>query len=240
LTAVGEPLVDTELTETESHTMIDLVLVRHGETFWNVEQRFQGQGGGGLSETGRAQADAVAEVLLRHYPACRLAYASDLLRVRETWQPWAKLTGVTVTPRQDLREIDLGEWTGLLPADVTQRFPDTVARVHAGEDPVRGGGESWADVRTRVTSALVAIATEARQAITPTSDGPETVRVFTHGGPIRTVTAEMLGLPPLGHRWLTPPRNCSVTTIRFGDGDRGTVLGYNQPGALSAELSLFG
>ena len=76
--------------------MTEIIIIRHGETEWNQTGRFQGHSDVPLSETGRAQAEALGRNLgLDHVDAI---YASDLTRAIETAAPLAARFGLTVTP----------------------------------------------------------------------------------------------------------------------------------------------
>ncbi|NED98207.1 histidine phosphatase family protein [Phytoactinopolyspora alkaliphila] len=221
--AADEPNEDTWRTA-------QLVLVRHGESWWNAEGRVQGQGGTGLSDRGHTQAADVADHLLATYPQPASVFSSDLERVTQTAQPYLDRAGRVAELDKRLREIDSGEWTGLLTSEVAVRFPEQIAAVRRGEDIPRGSGENFAAMRARVAEALRDIARRTVDGAEPA--GQATAIVFTHGGPIRVATAEALQLPPGGHRLLDPPDNCSVTVLAVPVGQTGEVgqfrlSGYN-------------
>ena len=192
-----------------------LVLVRHGESLWNAQGRLQGQGGSGLSELGHQQADLVAAYLCERFGDAAAVVTSDLQRVTETARPWLARTGLEVTVDQRWREIDVGTWSGLTWAQVQEQDPETFHAWREGQDVRRGGGETFAEFRTRTAEAMAGLA-----------DLDGTVVVFTHGGSVRFSVAAALELPPMGERALGPAHNCSVTLI--GLGDRGAALeAYN-------------
>jgi glucosyl-3-phosphoglycerate phosphatase len=190
----------------------------------------QGQLGTGLTTLGRAQAAAVTRHLCDTYPHPALVFSSDLERVMQTSEPYLSRTGLPVDLDKRLREIDCGAWSGLLTADVAERFPEEIAAIRRGEDVRRGGGENFAAMRARVAEALRDIAELTVRSTQPL--GTATALVFTHGGPVRVATAEALGLPPDGHRLLDPPENCSVTVLNLTVDPDGEVTamrlgGYN-------------
>jgi glucosyl-3-phosphoglycerate phosphatase len=190
--------------------MTELVLLRHGESVWNAEDRYQGQQGTGLSARGRQQAKDAAEYL-RSFEFDGIV-ASDLQRVTETLQPYVDLfdqPSVRIDKRW--REIDVGTWGGRTFEDVYAEEPEVVNAFKRGEDVARGGGETFRQLRARVC--------EAMQDITG-----ERVLVVTHGGPIRVAAAAALGLPAGAEMVLDPPVNCSLTTLRL-DG----LTAYNVP-----------
>lgn len=180
-----------------------VLLIRHGETDWNAAQRYQGHGLVPLNARGRAQAQALAGRLAAG-PVIAGLVSSDLPRAAET----ADIVGVALglAPRRHagLREIDVGVWAGLTPAEVRQRFPEH--RAAYDRDPVhtaRLGGESYAQVRRRSVAALSEIAAAA--------DG--TVALVSHGGTIRVVLCHVLGLDlaHINRLWID---NCAICEVR--------------------------
>jgi probable phosphoglycerate mutase len=186
-----------------------LMLVRHGESTWNAEQRLQGQADPPLSELGREQALALAP-FLDGIPERRLA--SDLTRAVQT----AELLGLAGAPTdRRWREIDMGEWAG---HTLDELDPEHVAAWQRGE---RYPAESWADFQARVGAA----ADELRG---------EDVIVVTHGGCIRAATAHLTGADP---RSLAPPANASLTIIETGNRVRLHAYGLRAPGPETPGLA---
>jgi broad specificity phosphatase PhoE len=128
-------------------------LARHGETPYNAERRFQGQGPVPLSDRGREQARALAEEAARH-PFVAL-WCSPLARARETADIVAERIGLEPVEEPRLMETDAGDWTDRSFADVESEDPERFARFVAG-DPVFAfpGGESFAAQQDRVCAAL--------------------------------------------------------------------------------------
>ena len=126
--------------------MTELLLVRHGETDWNRDRRFQGHADPPLNETGREQANALAEELAGE--EIELVYTSDLQRARETAQIVGARLGAGVVPLPALREIDVGEWQGLTWPEIEQRFPEGARLWHE-----QGHGGSRAKRTTSSASA---------------------------------------------------------------------------------------
>ncbi|NIK61841.1 histidine phosphatase family protein [Kribbella shirazensis] len=218
-------------------SLTELVLLRHGESLWNAEHRYQGQQGTGLSALGRQQAKQAAEYL----KALQIdeIVASDLQRVTETLQPYVDTLdqpSVRVDPRW--REIDVGTWGGRTFVDVYADEPEVVNAFARGEDVARGGGETFRQLRARVWEAMNDIAGPARgagvgsgsvrgadaDAGVGAAGRPRRVLVVTHGGPIRVAAASALRLPAGAEMLLDPPVNCSLTTLRL-DG----LTSYNVP-----------
>jgi broad specificity phosphatase PhoE len=157
--------------------MTRLLLVRHGETDWNLDNRFQGHADPPLNETGRAQARVLAATLAdRDFDA---VYSSPLRRAFETAEIIAARHGLQPVPDAGLREVDVGEWQGLSREEVEQRFPEQHRRWLAfgqGWD----GGETYEEMGRRIVATLLEIARK--------HDG-EAILCVTHGGPIRAALA---------------------------------------------------
>ncbi len=152
-----------------------LLVARHGETDWNLERRWQGHAESDLSAKGRAQAQALGQQLRESGIAA--IYSSDLRRARDTAGIVAGELGLPVRVEQTLREVDVGEWSGLTTDEIEARYPEGIARR-------RGGGTGWEHgesidaMSARIAAALAAIAA---------AHEGDTVLVVTHGGPIREV-----------------------------------------------------
>jgi probable phosphoglycerate mutase len=152
-----------------------LLLVRHGETDWNLERRWQGHADPGLNGTGRRQSEELAARLASE--RLDALYSSDLTRARETAEVVGESLGLPVRLDTRLREVDVGEWSGLTSAEVELRHPDGFERRR------RGGtgweqGESYDSMGARVLEALLDIAARHPS---------ERVLVVTHGGPMCSV-----------------------------------------------------
>ncbi len=149
--------------------MTTFLLARHGETDWNFERRVQGHADRPLNDTGRAQAQALADELATE--PLDAVYSSDLVRAHETARIVADRKGLEVTALPDLREKHFGSWEGLTDREVLARFPD------AQRGPW-GDAETSEEVARRVLAALRRIA-DAHP------DGR--VLVVSHGGPLRAI-----------------------------------------------------
>lgn len=138
--------------------MMRLILIRHGQTDWNVEGRYQGQADPPLNDVGRKQANATADQLASL--PIEAIYTSTLKRALETAKIIARQhTGLAVTQDERLREINLGAWEGMLSRDIPADYPDAWAMRQ--QDPVHSrapGGESIAEVAKRVWAAADEIA----------------------------------------------------------------------------------
>src|SRR5690606_37029703 len=98
-----------------------LVMLRHGQTEYNADSRMQGQLDSQLTDLGRAQAVAAAEVLAKRQPL--LIVSSDLHRAYDTAVTLGERTGLPVHVDTRLRETHLGEWQGLTHHQVDAKAP---------------------------------------------------------------------------------------------------------------------
>jgi probable phosphoglycerate mutase len=133
-----------------------LLLVRHGQTPWNAAGRWQGFGDPGLSSLGREQARRLAARLLAEEdePWHRII-ASDLERARETADILAESLRLQIEFDLRLRELDVGDWTGLTRSEIEGRDPDTLLAFESGEPSVRpGDGESRVEIRVRTRDCV--------------------------------------------------------------------------------------
>src|SRR5262245_29695983 len=128
-------------------------LVRHGESTWNSEGRFQGGLDAPLSLRGRAQAAALAAGLtLTRFDAL---YTSPQSRARETATACGAAIGLDPVPLDDLREIGLGEWEGLTLAAVQAQDGERYRRwLEAPVDHPAPGGEPMGRLARRVRAVL--------------------------------------------------------------------------------------
>ena len=168
----------------EPHRVVTTLthLLRHGQTEHTPERRFSGSSDLPLSELGRAEARAAA--LSLEDRGVDAIVSSPLRRCRETAAAAADVLGLPVQVDDDLRELDFGEWEGLTRDEAMGRNPLALRRFFGATDVRAPGGESIADVSTRVA--------KARQRILRKHAG-ETVLVVSHVTPIKLLLAAGLG-----------------------------------------------
>jgi len=160
------------------------VLVRHGETQWNVEQRIQGQGDSPLTAAGIEQARAIGKRLAGEHFG-RLV-ASDLGRAMQTAREIAALTRHAVTPDARFRERHFGAGEGITYAEIDTRYPGAFSRVREVDpDFAIPDGESRRQFHERVVQGLEALAHEHRG---------EALVVVTHGGVLATLYRHVHGI----------------------------------------------
>jgi broad specificity phosphatase PhoE len=128
-------------------------LVRHGQTDWNLEGRFQGQSDTPLNQNGREEAKLLAEKLSGQ--SFEAIFSSDLRRAKETAIIIGKALGMSVTLEPRLREINQGEWEGQFVEDIRARNEENWDRRTI--DPANfhpPGGESVTEVAKRTQAAM--------------------------------------------------------------------------------------
>jgi probable phosphoglycerate mutase len=205
--------------------MTVLYLVRHGETAWNRERRWQGQQDLELTPLGAAQARAAANRLAPE--GLTALYSSDLRRAWQTAQAIAEACGLEPVSEPDLREVDVGSWAGLTPQEVLARFPEGHARWFAG-------GTGWEDGETYAEMAARSLAA-AERICAAHAGAEERVGLVCHGGVIRALAMHALGLPA-GERWrFAAGPNGTLTTIDARPG-RWVLLSYNDAGHVAGLL----
>jgi probable phosphoglycerate mutase len=153
-------------------------LIRHGETDWNLNGIWQGHADVPLNEVGCAQARRLAERLSAQGPRFDAIYSSDLERAWETARTLGAAIGVDPLPVSELREIDIGSWSGRTNAQIRTEDGDVYERIRSGEDLPRGGGERFLDLYTRVVDAAERLAGQHPGA---------TIALVTHGGAVRAL-----------------------------------------------------
>ena len=162
-----------------------IVLWRHGQTDWNVVNRFQGHSDIDLNEVGRFQVQHAAQILAGMKPT--MIISSDLGRARDTAQSLADLTGLTVQIDEDLRETNGGLWEGKTGAENrAEDFQNFIRWIDGDDNPAGDVGERRSDVAARATEAI-------NEALAGKTN--HTLVVATHGGTARCILGSMLNLP---------------------------------------------
>jgi glucosyl-3-phosphoglycerate phosphatase len=180
-----------------------LLLVRHGETDWNRDGRWQGGSDTHLNDVGRDQASSLAASLDGTVDA---VYSSDLARARETAEILAAKLGLRVQLDERLRERAFGAWEGLTTAEIEERFAEAHERWRAGEGPGAADAEPFDAFADRITAFLDDVLEQHPD---------DEVLVVAHGGSIRVIHALARGLDYVrDHRLIPGVPNCVVT--RYG------------------------
>jgi probable phosphoglycerate mutase len=163
---------------------IRVVLWRHGQTDWNVENRFQGHSDIPLNKVGEYQASEAAKVLAALRPDRIIS--SDLLRAQSTAAALAQLTDIKVEINRNLRETDGGLWEGKLASENRASHGELFANWYEGGDEPAGViGERRSEVAKRAVSVIEK----------ETTNFSGTIVFVTHGGTVRSVLGSILKLP---------------------------------------------
>lgn len=157
-------------------TITRVIVIRHGETEWNVARRIQGQGDSRLTAEGIEQAEALARRLSRE--KFDVLISSDLGRAMQTARHIAELSPHEVVPDARFRERNFGAGEGLTYDEIDQRFPNAFSRVgEVDPDYAIPGGESRRQFHERVAKAFESVVRE---------HAGKTVVVVAHGGVLAT------------------------------------------------------
>ena len=197
--------------------MTRVLLIRHGETTWNRDRRWQGHADIPLSEAGATQAARLAIHLKIAGAALSAVYSSDLRRAHDTARALAEALEIPVVVDAAWREISVGQWTGLSRDEIRDRFAQDWARIAAGEDLPRGGGETFEAFSGRVVTALGSLVARHPD---------ETIAVVTHGGVIRATLLYVLDLPWTRMREVAAVDNTAVSELCW-EGGRWSIVRRN-------------
>lgn len=201
---------------------ISLLIVRHGESEWNALGRWQGQADPDLSARGEEQAVRAARAL-SGIPITRVV-SSDLSRARRTAGIIAEQLGViAVSVEEGLREVDVGEWSGLTRPEIEARWPKLLAAWSEGRLESTPGGETLTALRVRVTGTIQKVLDASRNE----NGRPATILVVSHRRAISALE-EASGVRPV--------RAGNLAGRKFRAGETG-ILEPGEPLDLLAEVA---
>ena len=167
-----------------SSSPLQVVLWRHGQTDWNVENRFQGHSDIPLNKVGEYQVTQAAEVLAGLNP--NRIISSDLIRAQSTAAALAKLTNLKVEINPGLRETNGGLWEGKTGSENRASHGEFFTSWYeGGDEPAGVTGERRSDVAKRAVSVIEK----------ETANFTGTIVFVTHGGTVRSVLGSILKLP---------------------------------------------
>ena len=162
-----------------------VLLWRHGQTDWNIVNRFQGHSDIPLNDVGRYQVKHAAEILAGMNPTAIIS--SDLGRARATAQALADLVGLPVTTHENLRETNGGLWEGKTGKENrAEDFQNFIRWIDGDDNPAGTTGERRSEVAARAVGVIM-------KELEGKTD--ELLVVATHGGTARCVLGELLQLP---------------------------------------------
>ncbi|KAA0237750.1 MAG: histidine phosphatase family protein [Dehalococcoidia bacterium] len=193
-----------------------VIVVRHGQTYGNIEGLFCGHSETELTPLGVRQARALGARLREM--EIDAAYSSDLSRAAKTAEhALEQKPGLEAAPDPGLREMHYGEWEGRPGRELGERHPELLRDFFLGRLHGAPGGETLQQLRTR-TSEAVQRSVEAHRG--------GTVLLVSHGNAIMAMLAEFLSLP-IEATWSFACDNTSITRMQFSKSGRFTLLGYN-------------
>ncbi len=206
--------------------MTRLILVRHGQTDWNVKERFRGRFDVPLNETGVLQAKLTARRIASAWRPSAV-YSSPLIRAMSTAQAIAESLSLPVRELPEMIDMNFGVWEGLSPDEVRARWPqDLEAWYSAPHTVLIPGGESLHHVRQRCEQVI-----EALKKAHP----DQTVVAVGHTDLNRTLLLLVLGLGN-DRLWHLRQDTCAINEIEIENGDF-TLVSMNQTSHLRKEGS---
>lgn len=179
-----------------------LILIRHGKTYWNNENRYQGHTDIELNSEGLSQAYALQKRLAG--TKLEAIYSSDLSRAYKTAEIISQPHGLKVLISPGLKEINFGDWEGLCYPDLQLDYPQELQiwleRPHELKLPK---GETFGEVRDRAVAEVQSIMAKHFAG---------TVAIVSHGGTIAALLCGLLG-EPLSSMWRFKQMNSAVNIL---------------------------
>ncbi len=193
--------------------MTTILLIRHGQTEYNVNGRWQGHLDVPLNETGKAQAQALAQ-RVAHWPVSAL-YSSDLQRATMTAAPLAAVWGVKPIYDAAWRERHVGVFEGRTREELQEAYPEVWANMRKGILDIPESEDRVA-LQNRAVAAYQKIVA---------AHPDEMVAVVSHGGTLNALVSSVLGIPPDYYGRLNFHGNSGLTIIEINDrGPRLTMI----------------
>lgn len=185
--------------------MIRLLLIRHGETEYNLNKRYCGFSDPPLNTSGISQVKSLAKKM-RSYEISAV-YSSSLLRAKQTAEILFPGHQIKTTP--DFHEYNFGIFEGLTYDEIMERYPRLYQNwIRDPSSVLIPGGEEFRDFRKRVSSALSSIISLNKNKI---------IALVSHSGPIRLILCEALRYG-LERFWETEHNNAAFTVIDYPQG----------------------
>ncbi len=207
--------------------MTRFIVLRHGETRWNLDSRIQGHADSELTEAGRRQAELLARRLERE--SFDVLVSSDLGRALTTANLLAERTRHACVADARLRERSFGEAEGLTYGELDHEYPEVFSKVRETDPDYRiPGGESRREFYERVKAVFESLGEEHRG---------RRVAVVCHGGVLASLYRVMHGLA-IAAPYHIPIVNASYNAVAW-DGERWSVEAWGETGHLGDEAALF-
>lgn len=202
-----------------------VLLIRHGETEWNVLGKFQGGKDINLSENGFKQAEILSE---RYKKSFDYIYASPLKRAFETAKILASSSGKEPLLANNLREISFGEWEGLTLKEIEENYSEEfkIWKTDKIEAPIVGGDLSIKKASLRAANNIMEIVKAHKGS---------TIAIVAHGGIIKAGLIAILGWDMnMYHKMVLG--NTSVSEIRFDENLNPMLITLNDTNHLAQSI----
>lgn len=184
--------------------MTKIIVIRHGQTEWNIGQVFRGRADIPLNETGKKQAESLARALGFYKMAA--IYSSPLSRAKETAEAVAKKQGLEVKISKLLLDINYGEWQGLTHEEVRKKWPKIYRAWHEAPEKVKfPEGESLSEVKKRVVQFLKKVVLKHQN---------ETIAAVSHRVAIKVLLRAALGIDN-SHFWQLRQNTASFSVLEY-------------------------
>jgi broad specificity phosphatase PhoE len=199
--------------------MTEIILVRHGETEWNIKEIFRGRIDIELNETGIKQAELLAEYLSQ--VEMEAIYSSPLKRALKTAEVIASYHNLNVEIAPGLIDFDYGEWQGSSHQEVKNKYKELYAEWIKNPHRVKmPGGESLDDVRKRAISVVDSIVSQYEG----------TIALVSHRVVNKVLICALLRLDN-SHFWNIKQDMCGITTFTYQD-ERFILIRHNDTSYL--------
>jgi probable phosphoglycerate mutase len=225
---------------------MELIFIRHGQPAWSVDGLTQVDPS--LTSLGRDQAELVAGRLNSDGRDLAEILVSSAIRAQETAAPLAASTGIEPTTIDEIKEIQMPDWTGKLEEEVQRIFADSRSRPPEDWWDGLGDGESFRDFHDRITAALRRILAE--RSVEPDPSGhphlwrvetdPRRIAIVAHGGTNAVALGWLLGVEPTPWEWerfiLGHASIARVRAIPLAGGHVFSLRAFNDQEHLPREL----
>jgi len=183
-----------------------VIFVRHGQTSWNQEGKYQGHSDISLNERGIKQGNLVAKRLANEKISA--IYSSDLLRAQQTAEAIAEYHGLSVITKPEFREINFGIWEGLTYQEIMEDWSEILTAMYSKPGEIGPPqGESFQVVKQRVTRSLQECIAEHQE---------QTIVLVSHGGTMRVLLCAALGIG-LDKMWSMRQDSSAINIIEYID-----------------------
>ena len=203
-----------------------VLLIRHGETEWNILGKFQGGTDIPLSQEGIRQAHMLKNRLNGDFD---YVYASPLKRAYETAQTICEGTDKTITIAEGIREINFGKWEGLTLKGIAEKYPDVFNswRTDKEEGKFCGGDMSTLNASIRAKNCIMEIVKEPKG---------KKIAIVAHGGIIKAGLIGIFGWDMSMYHKIALGNTC-INTVTFNDDLKPALVGLNDTNHLDCEVT---